>query len=251
MKRLKNLLSPSLIVLTLALFAACVLKVTPLEAITIPSTAQVIPNIQKLTGWQTCFGSCTATPMAVFSMTQGIASPSLSGSSAKFSLLPGTKTWGAALWFKTLGGGHNSATHFVMDLNYYVDNPAADQAMEFYVTQNANGIRYNFGAQCDLAGAHAWRMWDNIGKRWVGSPAPCPTPVAKTWYHLTLEFQHQPGGELLWTAVTVNGKRSLVNLSMQHTPGSTNGLDIAYQSDGNSVGAPFSVWLDTVSLTYW
>ncbi|HEY1936523.1 MAG TPA: hypothetical protein VGJ33_01150 [Candidatus Angelobacter sp.] len=250
MKKLKNLLRPSLAVLNLALFAACVLKVMPLQAITIPSTAQVITNIQKLTGWQTCFGTCTATPMAVFSLTQGIASPSLSGSSAKFSLLPGTKTWGAALWFKTLGG-HNSATHFVMDLNYYVDNPAADQAMEFYVTQNANGIRYNFGAQCDLAGAHAWRMWDNIGKRWVGSPVPCPAPVAKTWYHLTLEFQHQPGGELLWTAVTVNGKRSLVNLSMQHTPGSTNGLDIAYQSDANSVGAPFSVWLDKVSLTYW
>lgn len=251
MKKLKDVLRPSFIALTSALLVAFGLAVKPLAAITIPSTAQVIQNIQKLSGWQTCFGSCTATPMAVFSMTQGITNPSVSGSSAKFSLLPGTKTWGAALWFKTLGGGHNNATHFVLDLNYYVDNPAVDQAMEFYVTQNANGIRYNFGAQCDLAGAHAWRMWDNIGKRWVGSPVTCPTPLAKTWYHLTLEFQHQPGGELLWTAVSVNGKRSLVNLGMQHTPGSTNGLDIAYQSDANHVGAPFSVWLDKVSLTFW
>jgi hypothetical protein len=38
---------------------------------------------------------------------------------------------------------------------------------------------------------------------------------------------------------------------MQHTPGSTNGLDIAYQSDANGAGAPFSVWLDKVSLTFW
>jgi len=249
MKRLKNLLQPTLVILPVALLAA-VAAVMPLKAITIPSTAQTITNIQKLTGWQTCFGSCTATPMAVFSETQGIISPSLSGSSARFSLLPGTKPWGAALWFKTLGG-HNSATHFVFDLYYYVDNPAAAQALEFYVTQNANGIRYNFGAQCDLAGAHAWRMWDNTGKRWVGSPVICPRPVARTWNHLTLEFQHQPGGELLWTAVTLNGHRGLVNLSMQHTPGSTNGLDIAYQSDSNSTGTPYSIWLDKVSLTYW
>ena len=219
-------------------------------AVTIPTTAQTIQSIQKLTGWKTCFGSCTVTPMANFSMAQGIASPSISGSSARFSLLSGTKPWGAALWFKTLGA-HNSATHFLFDLYYYVDNPAAAQALEFYVTQNANGARYNIGAQCDLAGAHTWRMWDNIGHRWVGSPAICPTPAAKTWNHVVFEFQRQPGGNVMFTAVTLNGKRSVVNLSMQHTPSSNSGLDIAYQSDSNHVGAPYSVWLDKVSLTYW
>jgi hypothetical protein len=49
-------------------------------------------------------------------------------------------------------------------------------SMEFYVTQNANGIRYNFGAQCDLAGAHAW----HVGQHWLAlggisgdMPNPC------------------------------------------------------------------------------
>ena len=251
MKKLKDVLRPSFIALTSALLVAFGLAVKPLAAITIPSTAQVIQNIQKLTGWQTCFGSCTATPMAVFSMTQGITNPSVKRIVGKVFPASRDQNLGCCSLVQDPGRRHNNATHFVLDLNYYVDNPAVDQAMEFYVTQNANGIRYNFGAQCDLAGAHAWRMWDNIGKRWVGSPVTCPTPLAKTWYHLTLEFQHQPGGELLWTAVSVNGKRSLVNLSMQHTPGSTNGLDIAYQSDSNHVGAPFSVWLDKVSLTFW
>ena len=183
-------------------------------------------------------------------MTEGIATPSLSGSSARFSILSGTKPFGAVMWFKALGA-HNSATHFLFDLQYYVDNPAATQAMEFYVTQSTGGSRYNFGAQCDLAGAHAWRMWDNIGKKWVASAATCPEPAAKTWNHAVFEFQHQPGGNLIFTAVTVNGQRSVVNLSMQHTPDNNSGLDIAYQADSNNVGSPYSVWLDKVSVTYW
>ena len=82
----------------------------------------------------------------------GVAAPSLSGSSARFQLLSGTKPFGGALWFKALGA-QNSATHFIYDLNFYVDNPGAAQAIEFNVTQSANGGRYNFSTQCDLAGA--------------------------------------------------------------------------------------------------
>ena len=50
----------------------------------------------------------------------------------------GHKTFGAVMSFKALGA-HNSATHFLFDLEYYVDNPAAAQAMEFYVTQSSGG----------------------------------------------------------------------------------------------------------------
>jgi len=87
-------------------------------------------------------------------MTQGIASPSLSGSSDRFSLLAGTSSFGAVMWFKALGA-HNSATHFLFDLNFYVDNPGAAQALEFYVTQSTGSARYNFGTQCNLASSHA------------------------------------------------------------------------------------------------
>jgi len=272
MKELKKLLRPSLVIMisalmaTFALLAGCggsAAKTTasnpgpaasPAPSATpvggTPSNAQVIPDIQKLTGWQTCVLSCAGAPAAVFSMTQGIASPSLSGSSARFSLLSGTQPFGAVLWFKALGA-HNSATHFIFDLDFYVDNPAAAQALEFYVTQSAGGSRYNFGTQCDLAGGHAWRMWDNIGNKWVPSAVTCPEPAANTWNHLTLEFQRQTDGNLLFIAVTQNGNRSLVNLSMQHTADSNSGLDIGYQSDANGSGTPYSVWLDRVSLTYW
>jgi hypothetical protein len=274
MQKLKNLLRPSLVVFTLAAstaIAACGGSMASSSSSTVnganpapnpgaspsptptsgaPSNAQVISDIQKLTGWQTCVLSCAGAPAAVFSMTQGITSPSLSGSSDRFSILSGTSSFGAVLWFKALGA-HNSATHFLFDLNFYIDNPGAAQALEFYVTQSTGGARYNFGTQCDLAGGHAWRMWDNIGHKWVASAATCPTPAAKTWNHLVFEFQRQTGGNVIFTAVTMNGQRSLVNLSMQHTADSGSGLDVAYQSDANGSGTPYSVWLDKVSVTYW
>jgi len=272
MQKLKKLLCPSLVVFTLAASIAIAgcggsmassssttasanptpspgASPSPTPTSGAPSNAQVISDIQKLTGWQTCVLSCAGAPSAVFSLTQGIASPSLSGSSDRFSLLSGTSSFGAVMWFNALGA-HNSATHFLFDLYYYVDNPAVDQAMEFYVTQNANGARYNIGAQCDVAG-HSWRMWDNIGHRWVNSAAICPTPAAKTWNHVVFEFQRQPGGNEIFTAVTLNGNRSVVNLSMQHTADSASGLDVAYQADANGSGTPYSVWLDQVSVTYW
>lgn len=271
MKELKKLLRPSLVVIA---FAACTALTgcggksatassmptpdasnpapgaSPTPTSGAPSSAQIIPDIQKLGGWQTCVLSCAGAPAAVFSMATGIASPSVSGSSARFSLLSGTRPFGAVLWFRALGA-HNSATHFLFDLNFYVDNPAAAQALEFYVTQSSGGARYNFGTQCDLAGGHSWRMWDNIGKKWVASAATCPAPAAKTWNHAVFEFQRQTGGNLMFTAVTVNGKRSVVNLSMQHTPDSNSGLDVAYQSDANGSGSPYAVYLDKVSVTYW
>ncbi len=265
MKELKKLLRPSLVVFTLAACAAvagCGGKSSTSNAMASPSpapgappapanpNAKTISDIQKLGGWQNCFGSCTGTPAAVFSMAQGIAAPSLSGSSARFQLLPGTKPFGGALWFKALGA-QNNATHFIYDLNFYVDNPGAAQALEFNVTQSANGGRYNFSTQCDLAGGHTWRVWDPVGFKWVASSVTCATPAANTWTHVVWEFERQPGGSVIFTAVTMNGQRGVVNLSMPHTGDSNSGVDIAYQSDANLTGTPYSVWLDKVSLTYW
>ena len=265
MEKLKDLLRPSLGILALALVATLGLlagcgghAITTQNATTTPSpspgtanpSAKIISDIQKLGGWQSCFGSCSGTPTAVFSMAQGVSTPSLSGSSARFQLLAGTKPFGGVLWFKALGA-QNSATHFVYDLNFYVDNPGAAQALEFNVTQSANGGRYNFSTQCDLAGAHTWRVWDPVGFKWVGSAATCAEPAANTWVHLVWEFERQPGGSVIFTAVTVDGARQIVNMSMPHTSDSNSGVDIAYQSDANLNGTPYSVWLDRVTLTYW
>lgn len=168
----------------------------------------------------------------------------------QFQLLAGTQPFGGVLWFKFLGA-QNSATHFIYDLNFYVDNPAAAQALEFNVTQSAGGNRYNFSTQCDLVGAHMWRVWDPVGLKWTASSVPCTQPAAKTWIHLVWEFERDSGDNVIFTAVTVNGSRGIVNLTMPHTSDTNSGVDIAYQSDANTTGTPYSVWLDKVNLTFW
>src|SRR5579859_408561 len=216
---------------------------------TTPSNAKVFPDIQKMTGWQSCT-ACTGSPFAAFSMTEGVNSPSLSGASARFQLLSGTQPFGGALWFKFLGS-QDSATHFIYDLQFYMDNPAAPQALEFNVSQSAGGSHYNFSTRCDLVGTRTWRVWDPIKNSWTGSSAPCVQPAANTWNHLSWEFQRDSSGNVIFAAVTMNGNRSVVNMTMPHTPDSQSGVDVAFQIDANQTATPVSVWLDKVSLTYW
>jgi hypothetical protein len=266
MEKLKNLLCPSLVLAIFAAFAAlagCGGHAAPSSsAMAAPSpspgaaptpanpNATTVPDIQKLTGWQTCTNACSGTAPAVFTMAQGIATPSLSGASARFQLLAGTQPFGGVLWFKFLGA-HNSATHFIYDLNFYVDNPGAAQALEFNVTQSDGKNRYSFSTQCFLAGGHVWRVWDPAGGKWVASAATCAEPPANTWNHLIWEFERDSSGNVIFTAVTMNGTRDVVNLTMSHTADSSNGVDVSYQSDANLNAIPYSVWLDRVSLTYW
>jgi hypothetical protein len=265
MKKLRDVAAPGLIFLSLALLVGCggqspaatsaaVAPGSPSASPTPTATpanpnAKTIPDIQKLAGWENCT-VCTGSALAVYSMTQGIASPSLSGSSARFQLLTGTQPFGGALWFKFLGA-QNGATHFVYDLFFLVDNPSAAQALEFNVSQSAGGSRYSFSTQCDLAGQHLWRVWDPVAGHWVASAVHCVQPVANTWNHLVWEFERDTGGNVVFIAVTVNGTRGVVNLSMPHTADSSSGVDVAFQADANMAATPYSVWLDQVSLTFW
>lgn len=261
MKELKLLVALNVAFLSSILLGGCGANVAPPNPAmpapsaapttsTPPSNATTISDIQKLSGWENCTGTCTNSPLAVFSMTQGVASPSLSGASAQFQLLAGTQPFGSALWFKYLGS-FDTASHFVYDLFFYIDNPSAAQALEFNVSQSANGSRYNFATQCDLAGQHVWRVWEPVALKWIASGAPCVQLPANTWNHLIWEFERDAMGNVIFTAVTLNGDRQAVNLSMSHMADSQSGVDVAFQSDANLNATLYSVWLDNVSLTYW
>ncbi len=214
----------------------------------VPPSATTISDIQKVPAWQSCT-ACTGNPLGVFSMLQGIASPSLSGSSASFSLRPGTRPFGAALWFKYLTAD-NQATHFVLDLDFYLQNPSAPQAMEFAVSQSTGGNRYNFAAQCDLVNQRAWLVWSpNSG--WISSGAPCVPPAAESWNHLTWEFERDGSGHSIFKAVTLNGVRTDINITVPNARDSSSGIDVSFQADASRTATPYSVWLDKISVSYW
>ena len=212
--------------------------------------ATKISNIQNQSGWQHCTAACTNTAVAVFSLTQGVKSPSQSGSSARFQMLPGTKPFGGVLWFKFLGSA-NKATHFLYDLYFYTDNPSAPQDLEFNVSQSDGKAHYDFSTQCDLMGQRVWRVWDPVHKAWAPSTVPCVQPPPNTWNHLTWELERNSAGQVVFTAVTLNGNRGLVNMTMPHSPDTQSGIDVAFQLDANHIATPYSVWLDQVTLSYW
>jgi hypothetical protein len=222
---------------------------TPTPVTGPPASAIVFAGIQNMAGWENCTGTCTSTPTAVYALTQGVTTPSQSGAAARYQLLSGTLPFGSALWFKYLTA-NNNATHFIFDLQFYVDNPAAPQALEFNVTQSAGGNRYNFSTQCDLA-ARSWRIWEPVALKWVATSVSCDRPPANTWNHLVWEFERDPSGNVIFAAVTVNGNRSVVNIRVGHTADNTSGIDVAFQPDANLTPDLYSVWLDKVTLTFW
>lgn len=217
----------------------------------IPATAKTITDIQTMPGWESCT-DCANGTFAAYSMTEQVASPALSGAAAKFSLEGGTAPFGVALWWKYLTTDGN-ASHFVYDLYFYMEDPTAAQALEFNVGQSVGGARYDFATQCDLDSFsdHTWRVWNPANKGWTSSSANCPQPGAKTWNHLVWEFERNSSGQVVFKAVTLNDKRTEINLSMPAQSDSSNGIDVAFQLDANRDSALYSVWLDKVSLTYW
>ena len=217
----------------------------------IPANAKVIADIQKMTNWSSCSSTCsgqTGTD-AVYTMEQGIASPSLTGSAIQFDITGGTP-WGTALWWKQVGG-NDAMTHFVYNLSFYMTDVNAAQALEFNVNQNASGYRYEYATQCDIQGSHHWRVWPQTQKAWVDTGVPCPAPKQNAWNELTWEFSRNSNNQIVFEAVTFNGVRSVINQTFDSNPASGSGIDVAFQMDSNVGPTPFSVWVDKVTLTEW
>lgn len=216
----------------------------------IPSGAASKLDIDQMGGWEhcdACAGINGAGPVDPYSMSQNISSPALDGKSATF-WLGGDVPWGAALWWKQLGA-IDSASHFVYDLYFFVQNPQIAQALEFDVNQSVNGIKYIFGTECGTRGNSGWRVWDGIGKHWMATGASCSVK-ANEWNHLTWEFE-RVGNQAHFIAVTLNGYRQVVDKYYPMGGSGVRELNVAFQMDGNEHQDDYQVWLDKVSLYAW
>jgi hypothetical protein len=180
-------------------------------------------------------------------MQEGVGSPSLSGSSARFDV--GPSVWGAALFWKELGS-HDEAQNMTYNLDFYIDDSVANaQALEFDVNQTTGGSKYIFGTECDFRGSGTWRVWNAPGATWASTGIACPVPQANTWHHLTWELQ-RGAGQTHFIAVTLDGNRQSVGMAFNGTSLSGSGLDVAFQADLMASGANVTVWLDNVSLSW-
>jgi hypothetical protein len=218
---------------------------------TVPSGAVIQSNIQRMAGWETCTvcaGAGGSGPSADFGTQQGVTSPSLSGASMQFSI-GGTTPYSDVLWWKQLGG-NNGITHFQYDVDFYLTNPNAAQALEFDVNQSNGVYKFIFGTQCDIKGAGAWDVWDTAGHGWVNTGVPCSAPSAYQWHHLTWEL-YRDDYQTHFVALTLDGAKHYVNMAFWVQPSNVSEINVAFQMDGDYVQHGYDAWLDNVTLSYW
>ncbi|MGE5321941.1 MAG: hypothetical protein ACM3SW_03730 [Actinomycetota bacterium] len=219
-----------------------------------PSSAITKSNIDQMTGWQSCSacaGAGGSGPVATFSMTQNVASPSLDGKSAKF-FIGGTTSYSDALWWKQLGAV-NTAKNFKYDLYFYLTTPQYAQALEFDTNQAIGTERFIFGTQCNIKTGSTvghWDVWGNANGNWLSTGIACSAPSAFKWHHLTWEFK-RTDTQLTYVGFTYDGVTHYVNRTYTARPSSVKELNVAVQLDGDSAMQDYSEWVDKISLTYW
>ena len=206
--------------------------------------------------WQSCSvcaGSGGQGPSAGHGLTQHVNSPSLSGDAAQF-WLGGSTPYSDVLWWRTLAGGgdlNNNAHHFVYDLQIYLDNPGAPEAIEFDIDQYVQGRSLIFGSQCDYRGDGDWDVYDNQAHKWVSTGIGCPTPGANTWTHLVLEVERTNDNYLHYVSLTIDGDKHYLDWYYPSTSTSFSGIDVNFQLDGNFQQENYSAWVDNMRLSVW
>ncbi|MFZ1010264.1 MAG: Ig domain-containing protein [Candidatus Sulfotelmatobacter sp.] len=227
-------------------------------------------NLQQSGGWASYgqgppdFVDCSPSPCdgITFSMSQGVSSPSMSGSAAQFNL-GGAAVYTDALFnnhligaFSSQGMPDNNHTlvptyhTFTYDVYFYGTNLELSQAVEFDINQFFNNLGFIWGHECRIAGGHEWDVWNNVTAHWTPTGIPC-NPVDNSWNHLTIQVQRTPSNQLLYQSITLNGVTNTLN--QYYDPGSAvnwYGVTINYQMDGNSQQSPYTVYLDELTFTY-
>ena len=232
--------------------------------------ANVFSNLQQSGGWGAYgqqppgYEDCSPSPCngVVYSMSQGVSSPSMSGASTQFSI-GGTTLYADALFNNHLIGDFSSqgmpdSSHtlvptfhnFTYDVYFYTTNLPLSQALEFDINQFFNNLGFTWGHECRVAGGNEWDIWDNVNQHWVLTGISC-YPINNSWNHLTIQVQRTSDNQLLYQSITLNGVTSTLN--QYYNPGSTPGwygVTVNYQMDGNYEQSPYSVYLDNLTFTY-
>jgi hypothetical protein len=232
----------------------------------------VFTNLHQQPGWQgyallpplydICSNCVPSGPQTTWSMTQNIASPSLSGNSTQMSI-GGQTVYSDVLWNNHLIGDFSSQGlpdtnhtlapnlhNFTYDVYFYANNLGASQALEFDINQFVNGQSFIWGHECRVAGGNEWDIWDDPGQTWHPTGIPC-NPVPNAWNHLVLQVQRTSDNQLLFQSITLNGVTATLNYYENPTSTTWYGITINYQQDGNYAETPYSIWLDKLNFTYW
>ncbi len=235
-----------------------------------PAPVNSFSSLQQSAGWAAygltppSYATCSPSPCdaIVYSMSQGINSPSMSGNATQFNLA-GTTLYADALFNNHLIGDFSSQGlpdpkhtlvpsyhNFTYDVYFYSTSLQLSQALEFDINQFFDNLGFIWGHECRIVGGHEWDIWDNVNQHWVPTGIAC-NPISNSWNHLTIQVQRTSDNQLLFQTITLNGVTGTVNQT--YNPGSTAGwygITVNYQMDGNYQQAPYTVYLDDLTFSY-
>jgi hypothetical protein len=226
-------------------------------------------NLQRSAGW-TGYGQgppdfidCNPCgPQITWSMTQGISSPSLSGSATQFNIGGTGPYWDVLFNNHLIGDGSSQGLldqnhtlvptfhNFTYDVYFYGNNLSLSQALEFDLNQFFDGMGFIWGHECRIAGGQEWDIWDNVKQHWVHTGVAC-NPVSKSWNHLTIQVERTSNNQLLYQSITLNGVTNTLNQTFDPGPApGWYGITANYQMDGNAKQSAYTIYLDELTFSY-
>jgi hypothetical protein len=212
----------------------------------------VIANIQSQSGWQTCggCGNVGGTGQGPdYHITQGISSPSLSGSAADF-YVNGGPAYTGGYYFIEQPTLPNPISYLQYDFDLYIPAQYVDapQAIEFEIQQTVNGNTYNYAWQADYV-TNSWFVFNYTTKTWEPSGIPLQRFAPDTWHRITAVF-HAAGTQAVHDSLAVDGQTHNVNIAHEATQTGTRlEFTTGFQVDLNSTSTPYHVYVDNMKVT--
>jgi hypothetical protein len=226
---------------------------TPVPSPTPAST--VIARVEE-SPWLTC-GACgnngATGPVASYSDTLGIASPSEDGSATQFSIAATVPfTNGYFYQQHTPVTAPMTALTYEFDLYIPTGSQNLPQAIEFECQQILGGYVYNFSWQALYPG-NTWRIFDYGTSQWNATGILLTRFTPGTWHHILAEYHNDTTAHtVIHDALTVDGVRTPVNITHNafFSGAANNQFTNAFQLDSNSAATPYSVYVDQMKITY-
>ena len=220
-----------------------------------PTGATVIDNIQNQT-WLTC-GACGneggTGPIASYSFTTGITSPSEDGLSTQFSIAAAVPfTNGYFYQFHSPVSDQFALLTYEFDLFIPAGSENAPQAIEFQCQQQLAGWIYNFAWQADY-GRGIWRVFNYGSQQWETSGLSFQRFSPGTWHHVMAEYHNNAASHSVFhDALTVDGVRTPVNIRHDAILASSGNdkFSNSVQLDSNNLPSPYSIFIDKMKITY-
>lgn len=214
-----------------------------------------ISRIEESTDWQTC-GNCgnsgATGSTATYSMTRGISSPSMDGSSSLFSI-GGPYPYKNGYWYIGHSGSPTAPLQYLryeFDLFVPAKYVNAPQAIEFECQQKANGYVYNFAWQANYA-RNEWRIFDYVLRRWDSTGIPLTRFSGDKWHHIITDY-HTDGSSVVHDSITIDGVKKTVEIRHPalYVGGTSHYLTNAFQLDLNGSATAYKVYVDGMTVSY-